>query len=109
MLITFFRPEVGITVVPVKKLVFRPVYHGLATSKYGGLQATANAFRALRLLLQPQTRVAHIMGYCLYGNEYSETGSTVHSNNGTETSTRRSTNSKETQFYAQDIGTGYKI
>ena len=103
----------GLTVVPLVK-IFRPVYHGLATSKYGGLQATANAFRALRLLLQPQTRVAHIMGYYLHGHEYSETGSTVHSNNGTETSTRRSTNSKETQFYAQeslynDIGTGYKI
>ena len=35
----------GLTVVPVVK-IFRPVYHGLATSKYGGLQATAkDAFR----------------------------------------------------------------
>jgi len=30
-----------------KSSFFRPVYHGLATSKYGGLQATAKrAFRA---------------------------------------------------------------
>ena len=36
--------DVGIIVVLVKKLVFRPVYHGLATSKYGGLQATQTRF-----------------------------------------------------------------